>query len=528
MSLFILSHSKTKIVISPTIPVSITLRVPTFLVPISARAKHSVLFYAPGPLHAHPHSHAHAHAPSKSNYNNNNAIEPGSVLDKIDALLNRPTIRYHFQNCAMAIEEAKKNGVLPLLSSQSQSPVEKVRVGHRHRHRQRQHYRNECHDEYENHSPFIDSKLLGSPNSHRLENGAGTGTDTDTDEEPFIPIPIPVPTKRKRGRPRKSEAEKRKTSITNKTKTKKNKNKSANTNNTNSKSKKKNSAAARPRGRPPTKANAKIYAQAKASSTKVDPKADLATLKAHIKPIPISLSISPILQCSSSSSSSTSTSKNLNNNGNGNSMSNGNSNSSMSNGIIDLEQDVHNTATIDVLIMAQMIQCGYIESDDVMSYLRQKPLPEGFPGVQCKHCCQCQGQNHHQNQNQIHTDANTSNTKKKWFFNSYKQMATGLPKMEQHLLFQCEACPQSIKDHIIQAKRQEDLERTVLRMERALVVQQAVAHTGIGIGGTQKHEHERSDAGSGSSGSHSNGARVTRRAFARILFDRLVGEDYQY
>ena len=130
------------------------------------------------------------------------------------------------------------------------------------------------------------------------------------------------------------------------------------------------------------------------------------------------------------------------------------------NGLIDLSNDVKITASIDYYIMSQVKVCSYILAKDSISYLRQKALPEGFPGVQCIHC-----------------------DKKQWFFNSSVQLATGFPKIEQHLSGACECCPKDVKKNILIAKGQEDVERHVLRAE--------------------------------------TGNRVTRREYAQVVIERL-------
>jgi len=115
---------------------------------------------------------------------------------------------------------------------------------------------------------------------------------------------------------------------------------------------------------------------------------------------------------------------------------------STENGLIDSKNDKSITGTIDILLLTQVERCEYVPSEDTISHLRQKPLPEGFPGIKCKHC-----------------------DEKKWFFNSPTQLATGLPKIEQHLMLQCSECPETMKSDISTAKSQEDAERFVLRAE---------------------------------------------------------------
>lgn len=127
-------------------------------------------------------------------------------------------------------------------------------------------------------------------------------------------------------------------------------------------------------------------------------------------------------------------------------------------------QDSTITATIDILLMSQVERCKYVRSEDTIAYLRNKPLPEDFPGVECKYC---------------------TDKKKRWFFNTYTQVATGFPKIEQHLLFQCRDCPKEVKRDLSTAKSQEDLERFLLRTESE------------------------------------TGEKATRRQYAGIVFDRL-------
>lgn len=109
--------------------------------------------------------------------------------------------------------------------------------------------------------------------------------------------------------------------------------------------------------------------------------------------------------------------------------------------------------------MSQVERCKYTRSNDTTAHLRQKPLPEGYPGLQCIHC------------------------DKQWFFNSAIQLATGFPKIEQHLAGACDNCPKEVKKDIGIAKNQEELERNELRLK--------------------------------------SGDRVTRRQYARIVIDRL-------
>lgn len=123
------------------------------------------------------------------------------------------------------------------------------------------------------------------------------------------------------------------------------------------------------------------------------------------------------------------------------------------------------TAIIDIVLVAQVERCEYKKVEDAAAFLRQKPLPDGYPGVKCKHC-----------------------SDKRWFFNSYKQLATGLPKIEHHLMSQCEGCEESVKRQITVAKKQEATERTVLRTESS-------------IAGSDK--------------------KMTRREYAQVVFHRL-------
>ena len=108
-------------------------------------------------------------------------------------------------------------------------------------------------------------------------------------------------------------------------------------------------------------------------------------------------------------------------------------------GLFDVDSDLRITASIDVLVISQVVTCSYVRAKDTILFLRQMPLPDGYPGLKCKYC------------------------KKYWFFNSYVQLATGLPKIEQHLMNQCKCCPKSIKSEISAAKHQEEMERYILR-----------------------------------------------------------------
>jgi hypothetical protein len=104
--------------------------------------------------------------------------------------------------------------------------------------------------------------------------------------------------------------------------------------------------------------------------------------------------------------------------------------------------DQNITATIDIVLVAQVEKCQYKKEEDTAAFLRQKPLPDGYPGMKCKYC-----------------------SDKRWFFNSYKQLATGLPKIEHHLMSQCVGCHESVKRNIVMSKKQETIERAVLRAE---------------------------------------------------------------
>lgn len=108
-------------------------------------------------------------------------------------------------------------------------------------------------------------------------------------------------------------------------------------------------------------------------------------------------------------------------------------------GLVDLDNDINSTATIDYYIMSQVKRCSYVPSNDKTAYLRQKPLPEDYPGVQCIYC------------------------DKQWFFNSSMQLATGFSKIEQHLSGACENCPKTVKTNVNIAKNQETSERNELR-----------------------------------------------------------------
>lgn len=89
--------------------------------------------------------------------------------------------------------------------------------------------------------------------------------------------------------------------------------------------------------------------------------------------------------------------------------------------------------------MSQVKLCSYISSNDKIAYLRQKSLPEDYPGVQCVYC------------------------DKQWFFNSAIQLAMGFPKIEQHLTGACDDCPRDVRENIKIVNNQEDDERNELR-----------------------------------------------------------------
>jgi len=116
------------------------------------------------------------------------------------------------------------------------------------------------------------------------------------------------------------------------------------------------------------------------------------------------------------------------------------------NGLVHPSKDKKLTATIDMLVMSQVERCYYVMAADTTPYLRQKPIPENYPGVQCKYCAK-------------------SSEKKPWFFNGPIQLSTGFPKIEQHLMFSCKSCPKSIKHDIATAKSQEERERIKLRLK---------------------------------------------------------------
>ena len=119
---------------------------------------------------------------------------------------------------------------------------------------------------------------------------------------------------------------------------------------------------------------------------------------------------------------------------------------STTNGLVDPDVDKTKTASVDIMIMALVERCYYRRTEDTIAYLRQKPFPENYPGVGCVYCAQSKGE------------------KKQWFFNSSLQLATGLPKIEQHLMT-CYNAPKNIKSDISRAKHQEERERAILRMK---------------------------------------------------------------
>lgn len=129
-------------------------------------------------------------------------------------------------------------------------------------------------------------------------------------------------------------------------------------------------------------------------------------------------------------------------------------------------EDSKLTASIDVLLMSNVDRCEYIRAEDKTFSRRGRKLREGFPGIQCNHC-----------------------NEKKWFFNCEHQVAVGLPKIEQHLIYQCIRCPREIKNNLILAKHQEEMERHILKT------------------GKMKE------------------AFPTRRRYAEILFERLFKKD---
>ena len=93
-------------------------------------------------------------------------------------------------------------------------------------------------------------------------------------------------------------------------------------------------------------------------------------------------------------------------------------------------------------LMSHIKRCAYIRANDKNVYRRQKPLPEYYLGAQCIFC------------------------EKQWFFNSSLQLATGLPKIEQHLTESCDNCPRNVQKIMIPiAKNQEGDERNELRFQ---------------------------------------------------------------
>jgi len=146
------------------------------------------------------------------------------------------------------------------------------------------------------------------------------------------------------------------------------------------------------------------------------------------------------------------------------------------NGLTLPSNDKNLTASIDILIMSQVERCYYNRSEDNTAYLRQKPLPEKFPGLGCIHC-----------RAKLNEGQNKQQLPKTWFFNSVIQLATGLPKIEQHLMKSCHAVPKNIRADIVTAKGQEEEERVRLRLK--------------------------------------SGDKITRRQYATVVFDRLRGKE---
>jgi len=158
------------------------------------------------------------------------------------------------------------------------------------------------------------------------------------------------------------------------------------------------------------------------------------------------------------------------------------------NGLVYPSKDKNLTATVDILIMSQVALCSYVRAEDTTAYLRQKPLPENFPGLACVHCRVKQDEGKRdsqmpQQQQRQQKQKQQPPTSKNWFFNSAIQLATGLPKIEQHLMKSCRMCPKSIRTNIMTAKIQEEEERVRLRL--------------------------RSDE------------KITRRQYASLVFDRM-------
>lgn len=125
------------------------------------------------------------------------------------------------------------------------------------------------------------------------------------------------------------------------------------------------------------------------------------------------------------------------------------------NGLAHPTKDAKLTAAIDIVLISQMVRCYYAKTEDPKPHLRLRsnPLPENFPGMECKYCLSSARQ-------QI---KDSKKKRKMWFFRNSNQLSSTLLLLEKHLLSHCRSCPQNIKNAIRTAKNQEKHERSRLR-----------------------------------------------------------------
>jgi hypothetical protein len=343
--------------------------------PIAARAKHSVVFYAPGSSTA---------ASSSADIGSKKASDGDSIVDGDRlSLAQRPTVQYHMRHCAAAIQRATETlGMLqqPQHHDGRQKVLENTkRVGDDDDDEEEEDY-----DEYKIHDPIFQKEQQQQPKGTAKYRKKQKKKSTSYDAS-------------KKGNQHPSNNH---ISLQEDTTSTKDQGRCCNT------------GAAIP----------------KKSSILLQDTTTLQNLKASLKHV----SIPP----------------------------------ADDNKFYHPSSDCHITASIDIILVAQVERCSYEKEKDATAFLRQKPLPEGYPGMKCKHC-----------------------RDKRWFFNSFKQLATGLPKIEYHLMNQCVGCHEGVKRKIVMSKKQETVERTVLRADPCAVAA---------------------------------GKKMTRREYAQVVFDRVM------
>jgi len=134
------------------------------------------------------------------------------------------------------------------------------------------------------------------------------------------------------------------------------------------------------------------------------------------------------------------------------------------NGIVHPTKDAKLTATIDIVLLSQMIRCYYVKTQDTRSHLRERnnALPENFPGIECKYCFSSANQ---ETEDVTFVGGSCGkNRRKKWFFRNSNQVSMGLLLIEKHLIH-CRLCPKNVISVIRTAKHQERNQRSHLRQK---------------------------------------------------------------